>query len=383
MFHNASIDELPVLLDRIPASPDSLRDADDWLDDEILPLEKSLDADWIVQPFQKPIPSLRCLQTLKFDHPVRRILIHQEILFTVGSPTRNSPPEATNTIQGWNWQTGNHIFAFTGHTAPIRMIALSQDGKTLVSGSEDQTIKVWNALTGEEWMTLEDHTSPITAIALSPDGKTLVSSGCNQYENRDRQLRIVNRDRALRIWNLSEGKVTHTLPCITDVPMLSMGASGKVLLKYEQQLEAVNVETGRPIPRLNTLKECEQILAIASDWENVATIVDRQVTIRQLTTGEVLSRIPLNLYDRSIQVCALSPDGKWFAAGFARTEIHSRHNSYLTRRNILRIWDTQTGHQVICLDESELGQGMWQSIGFGQQGLLITSVGACLKVWRF
>lgn len=360
MFHNASIDELPVLLDRIPASPDSLRDADDWLNDEIPPLEKSLSTDWVVQPFQRPIPSLQCLQTLKFDHSIRRILIHQETLFTVGSPTRNSFSEATNTIQAWNWQTGDHVLAFTGHTAPVRTIALSQDGKTLVSGSEDRTIKVWNTLTGEERMTLKDHTSPITAIALSPDGKTLASSGCNQYEIRDRQLQSVNRDRTLRIWNLSEGKVTHTLPCITDVPLLSMGA--KVLLKYEQQLEAVNVDTGRPIPRANSLEAYEQILAIASDWESLATIVDRQVNIRQFTTGEVLSRIPLDLYDRAIQVCALSPDGKWFAAGFERTEIHPRHQSYLTRKNVLRIWDAQTGHPVICIDESDLGHGMWQSI---------------------
>lgn len=380
MFHNASIDELPVLLDRIPASPDSLRDADDWLNDEIPPLEKSLSTDWVVQPFQRPIPSLQCLQTLKFDHSIRRILIHQETLFTVGSPTRNSFSEATNTIQAWNWQTGDHVLAFTGHTAPVRTIALSQDGKTLVSGSEDRTIKVWNTLTGEERMTLKDHTSPITAIALSPDGKTLASSGCNQYEIRDRQLQSVNRDRTLRIWNLSEGKVTHTLPCITDVPLLSMGA--KVLLKYEQQLEAVNVDTGRPIPRANSLEAYEQILAIASDWESLATIVDRQVNIRQFTTGEVLSRIPLDLYDRAIQVCALSPDGKWFAAGFERTEIHPRHQSYLTRKNVLRIWDAQTGHPVICIDESELGHGMWQSIEF-QQRLLITSVGSCLKVWQF
>lgn len=385
MFQNASIDELPVLLDRISDSaPDLLRDGNDWLDDEIRPLETSFDTAWVVQPVQKPIPTRQCLQTLKFDHSVRRILIssHQETLFTVGSPTRNSSPETTNTIQAWNWQTGNRVLSFKGHTAPIRTIALSQDGNTLVSGSDDRTIKVWNALTGEEVMTLEDHTSPVTAIALSPDGEILVSSGCNQYEIRDRQLKILNRDRVLRIWNLSEGKVTHTLPCITDVPMLMMGTSGKVLLKYEQQLEAVNVETGRTIPRLNGLKDCEEILVIASDWERAATIVDRQVRIRQFTTGEVLSRISLDLYDRSIQVCALSPDGKWFAAGFERTEIHPRHNSYLTRQNVLRIWDVRTGKQVACLDESALGQGMWQSIEFSSQGLLITSVGDTLKVWQ-
>jgi hypothetical protein len=106
MFPNASIDELPVLLDRLPDSASDLL-RDDWLDDEIRPLENSFDTDWVVQPIHKPIPTLRCLQTLKFDYSVRRILINsdQETLFTVGSPTRNSFPESTNTIQAWNWQT--------------------------------------------------------------------------------------------------------------------------------------------------------------------------------------------------------------------------------------------------------------------------------------
>ncbi|BAU14109.1 WD repeat-containing protein [Leptolyngbya sp. NIES-3755] len=385
MFQDASIDELPVLLDRLPDSaPDLFHDAHDWLDDEIPPLEKSLDTDWVVQPLSTiQTPVFSCLQTLRFDHSVRRILIHpnQDILFTVGSPTRNSSPESTNTIQAWNWRSSNRVLTFKGHTAPIRTIALSQDGKILVSGSDDRTIKVWNALTGEELSTLNQESS-VTAIALSPDGKTLVSSGCDNYQICDRQLQITKRDRVLRIWNLSEGEIIHTLPCLTDVPMLMMGKCGKVLLKYEQQLEAVNLETGRTIPRLNWLKDCEQVLAIASDWESAATVLDRQVTIRKVTTGEVQCRIELDLFDRAIQVSALSSDGKWFAAGFQRTEIHPRHHHYVTRQNVLRIWNTQTGKQVEC--SSELGQGIWQSIGFSSQGRsMITSVGNSIKIWQF
>lgn len=379
MFQDTSIDELPVLLDRLPDS------APDWFDDDIAPLEKSLDADWVVQPLQPTIqtPVFSCLQALRFDHSVRRILIHpdQKTIFTVGSPTRNSPAEATNTIQAWNWRTGDRTLCFKGHTAPIRAVALSQDGKVLVSGSDDHTIKVWNALTGEELSTLKQDSS-VTTIALSPNGKMLVSSGCNHYEIRDRQLQMNPRDRTLRIWNLSEGKIAHTLPCTTDIPMLVMGSSGKVLLKYEQQLEAVNLETGRTIPRLNWLKDCEQILAIASNWESAATVIDRQVTLRKVATGEVQCRIGLDLYDRSIHVSALSSDGKWFAAGFQRTELHPRHHSYLTGQNVLRIWDAQTGKQIGCLSESE--RGLWQSIEFSPRGRsIITSAGNSVKIWQF
>lgn len=395
MFQDSSIEEMPVLLDRtLDSAPDLLHTAEAWLDREIAPLEEPLhdgDRDWdllafIKQPIQtRETAELRCLRAFSFDDAARRIAIHpnEETIFTVGSPTRNSQPESTCTIQALNWRTGDRLFSLNGHTAPITAIALSQDGKTLVSGSRDRTIKIWNAATGEEQTTLSGHCSPITAIALSADGQTVASSGCNQYEIRDRQTQTTLRDRALRIWNLPEGNVTHFLPCVTDVPTLTMATSGKALLKTESRSEIVNLETGETRSALNWLTQWEQLLVLTPDWETAATIVGRQVLLREVATGKVRCRIQLELCDRTLQVSALSPDGKWFVAGFQRTETHSKFGSYLTRQNVLRIWNAQTGESLGCLSQADLGQGLWQSIEFSQQGrLLITSVGNSLKVWR-
>ena len=62
-----------------------------------------------------------------------------------------------------------------GHSYYIRSIAISPDGKNIVSGSIDKTIKVWDFKTGECLNTLEGHTSSINSIAISPDGKYIVS----------------------------------------------------------------------------------------------------------------------------------------------------------------------------------------------------------------
>ncbi|MCU0549436.1 MAG: hypothetical protein MUC48_08825 [Leptolyngbya sp. Prado105] len=86
---------------------------------------------------------------------------------------------------------------------------------------------------------------------------------------------------------------------------------------------------------------------------------------------------------RALHVAALSPDGKWFVAGFQRPEIHSRFGSYLARQNVLRIWDAKTGRALGSLSQADLGQGLWQSVEFSQQGqLLVTSVGSDVKVWH-
>ena len=54
-------------------------------------------------------------------------------------------------------------------------MALSRDGKTLFSGSQDTTIKVWDVGTGQERVTLKGHTNLVASLALSGDGKTLFS----------------------------------------------------------------------------------------------------------------------------------------------------------------------------------------------------------------
>jgi len=97
--------------------------------------------------------------------------------------------------QGWNVSRISPLLAveklallytLTGHTDRVLSIALSADGRTVVSGSADETIRVWNLSTGKELRIRRGHyIEQVNTVALSTDGQTLASG---------------NNDWTIRVW---------------------------------------------------------------------------------------------------------------------------------------------------------------------------------------
>ena len=76
----------------------------------------------------------------------------------------------------------------SGHTAEVRDIALTADGKLAVSASADGTLKGWDLTTGTELWTLRGHAGPVNACAVTADGKRVLSGA---------------DDGTLRVWDIA------------------------------------------------------------------------------------------------------------------------------------------------------------------------------------
>jgi len=83
------------------------------------------------------------------------------------------------------WNTGarwERRATLEGHTSEIRDGAISRDGRIAVTISRDRTVRVWNTQTGRQLQVFrwEARTVDNAKIALSPDGRTLVTTHYGQ-----------------------------------------------------------------------------------------------------------------------------------------------------------------------------------------------------------
>src|SRR5205085_6962774 len=87
----------------------------------------------------------------------------------------------------WDLDTGQEVRRFVGHPGEVTIMALSPDGRYVLSGNEGRheagkfvpdlkpVIRFWDVSTGKEVHQLRGHTNVARAIAFSPDGRCALS----------------------------------------------------------------------------------------------------------------------------------------------------------------------------------------------------------------
>jgi WD40 repeat protein len=80
-------------------------------------------------------------------------------------------------VKLWEPATGKHLGDLPGLKSPVRSMALSGDGQTLVTGCHDGTVKVWDVANRKERSSFPGEVGVVTAVAFSPDGALLALGG--------------------------------------------------------------------------------------------------------------------------------------------------------------------------------------------------------------
>jgi WD40 repeat protein/serine/threonine protein kinase len=100
-----------------------------------------------------------------------------------------------NQIAVWDLATKQVVRRLAGHASKVEALALSPDGKTLVSGSSDSTLILWDFASGSLLHKLEGHADKIQDVAFSPDGQYVLSAA---------------EDSTLILWDVASGDGVRT-----------------------------------------------------------------------------------------------------------------------------------------------------------------------------
>ena len=207
----------------------------------------------------------------------------------------------------------------TGHKERVTSVAYSPDGKTVASGSWDNTVKIWQADNGKLVKTLTGHKTEVVAVAYSAAG----------------QLFSASIDGTVFQWEVDAAKPRKTFgPFEGSVSTLAVSRNGKILavadhfhvrfFKYGRGKHLVggvqpgrvtlwDVADGRKLRTLTGHRGAVVSLAFGADGLLATASWDGTVKLWNSATGAVVASIPKQTH--KLHTVAFSHDGKTLALG--------------------------------------------------------------------
>jgi len=214
------------------------------------------------------------------------------------------PPQQGGEIKVWDVATGTLLRTMPGHKDCIYSVAVSPDGKLAASGSYDKSVIIWDAQTGQELKTLVDHIDAVFAVAFSPDGRLLASG---------------SQDRTVKIWNVASGERLYTLSDARDgITSIAFSPSGEFLAAagYDNSIHVWRISAKEGSLVQSLIADEDSILQIVWSPQGNTLITsssDGSIRFRDAVTLDPLD--VLNNQSDWVDALAISPDGKWLAAG--------------------------------------------------------------------
>ena len=208
----------------------------------------------------------------------------------------------------------------------VNAVAVTSDGKRLITGSGDKLARVWDIETQKMKFELKGHDGPVTAVAVTPDGSRIVTG---------------SNDRTLRIWDADTGdqrkEIRGHLDSVTDV---TITPDGKRIISGSNDRTAYiwDAETGTALGQVGGHQSSINVVAVTSDGTRIVTGSNDWTTrVWDLRPRTELAQF--RGHSGPVTAVAAAPDG-------ARVVTASSDKT-------ARVWDTKTGVQQARLKGHE------------------------------
>jgi WD40 repeat protein len=207
---------------------------------------------------------------------------------------------------------------FVGHTEAVQALALSPDGKFLVTGSRDKSVREWEVTSGKQIRSFQGHMQEVIAVAIRPDGRQVASGSA---------------EGAIRLWDLSASDEHKALTDATDSlwavavspdnKRVATAGADKTIRVYDPHSGELKAElAGHTAPVTS--------LAFFPDGRLASAGGDRVIKVWDVAGKRVVKE--LAGHESAILALAAATDGKLVVSGAADKTV--------------RGWDPETGKQT-------------------------------------
>ena len=170
---------------------------------------------------------------------------------------------------------------FTGHNAPVEIVAVDHSGQILASGDAAGEVRLWNIATGRSQRLSPKHVAKVKHLVFSPDDRTLASCGRDTGE--------------ILVWDVAAGRIRGRPTNSGPAPVSSL-----MFVENGNRLIAVRDERNLELPPIN----CWDITAATGDFPRVST--DERANV---TRGVIDERLQLlaDLLDENALLISSAP----------------------------------------------------------------------------
>ena len=218
---------------------------------------------------------------------------------------------------------GSKLYTLTGHTAKVSALAVTHNGKLLVSGSFDKTIKVWDLVNKREIRTMKGHLDRINSVTVTPNDQEIITG---------------SSDNTLKVWDLNTGKKIRSLKGSGEhVGTISVSHDGKHLVSSDGgHIDVWDLSNGRKDRTFEGYSWRVHAVVITSDGQKVISAAEENSPrVWDFTTGE--------------PICLLKGHHGWAwtlaACPIGQLVVSGSHDT------TIKVWDVSNPAEVYALGD--------------------------------
>ncbi len=265
-------------------------------------IEYLLDRETPTPAFAQKLKSLISEGDLKWEMKAHEGHV-RSVAFPASEPSLVASAGPEICVRIWNPINGELVRAIKGATWPI---AFTPFGDKIATSGAEHSVYLWDTASGELIKQVGKHKDSLISVAVSPDGKTVVTGAGG-------------RDKTECVWDIDTGELRHTLGGRRTEPAspLVFSPDGQWLVAPTENTSRASlwkVETGKFLGSLSGHYKPVNDVTVSWDGRYVATgSEDNTAKIWDAKTGDELHT--LGLHRKPVRAVAFSPSGYRLATG--------------------------------------------------------------------